>query len=191
MLSAVVVLSCAVSSWGFVMQRRFRSVLQSIAVLACCAASVDVTSVGATSGDVTRADAASVDDLAWLSGCWRIEGAEAGSIESWLSPAGATLFGVSRTVKGGKTVAHEFMQIRALDDGTLAYIAKPSNQAEATFPLARIGKDEVMFENKTHDFPQRIHYRLTGPDALMARIEGTRAGTERSIEYPMKKIDCP
>jgi hypothetical protein len=162
------------------MQRRIHSVLRSVAVFA----------FAVISSEARDAHAANVEELAWLSGCWTIEGAEAGSIESWLTPAGATLLGMSRTVKGGKTVAYEFMQIRALDDGTLAFVAKPSNQAEATFPLARIGKDEVMFENKTHDFPQRILYRLTGPGVLLARIEGTRAGKERSIDYPMKKIGC-
>jgi hypothetical protein len=137
------------------------------------------------------AEAASVDELAWLSGCWTIDGAETGSIESWLAPAGGTLLGVARTVKGGKTIAHEFMQIRALDDGTLAYIAKPSNQAEATFRLARIGTREVVFENSTHDFPQRISYRLVEAGVLHARIEGTRAGKARAIDYPMKKGACP
>jgi hypothetical protein len=167
------------------MHRRIHSILRSVAVFAF------VAIIDATRIDAAAADATNVDELAWLSGCWMIEGAEPGSIESWLSPAGATLLGMSRTVKGGKTVAYEFMQIRALDDGMLAYVAKPSNQAEATFPLARIGKDEVMFENKTHDFPQRILYRLSGPGVLMARIEGTRAGKERAIDYPMKKISCP
>jgi Domain of unknown function (DUF6265) len=135
-------------------------------------------------------NATNVDDLTWLSGCWAIDGADTGSIESWLSPAGGTMLGVSRTVKDGKTVAYEFMQIRALEDGTLAYIAKPSNQKEATFPLARIGKQEVVFENKAHDFPQRITYRLAAPGALRARIEGTRGGKERVIDYPMTKSAC-
>jgi hypothetical protein len=163
-------------SWSLAMPRRFRSVLRASLAFAFLAGGI--------------ADAATVDDLAWLSGCWAIDGADAGSIEAWLSPAGGTLLGVSRTVKGGKTVAYEFVQIRALDDGVLAYIAKPSNQAEATFPLARMGKQEVVFENKAHDFPQRIIYRLAEPGVLQARIEGTRGGKERAIDYPMKKIAC-
>ena len=139
----------------------------------------------------TAARAATVEDLAWLSGCWAQEGAEPGSLEVWTPPAGGTLLGVARTVKGGKTVAYEFTQIRALEDGRLAYIAKPSNQAEATFPLSRLGEKEVVFENKAHDFPQRIIYRLTSPGVLHARIEGSSSGKERGIDYPMQKIACP
>jgi hypothetical protein len=135
--------------------------------------------------------AASVEDLAWLSGCWVHDGAEAGSMELWSAPAGGTLLGVARTVKGGKTVAFEFTQITALADGRLAYIAKPSNQPEATFPLVRLGDKEVVFENAAHDFPQRIIYRLLAPGVLHARIEGSRSGKERAIDYPMKKASCP
>jgi hypothetical protein len=136
------------------------------------------------------ADAQGLDELSWLSGCWAIENSEPGSTESWLAPAGGTMLGVSRTVKGGKTVAYEFMQIHALDNGTLAFTAKPSNQAEATFTLLRSGKHEITFENKAHDFPQRVSYRLVAAGTLMARIEGTRNGKERAIDYPMKKIAC-
>lgn len=132
-----------------------------------------------------------INELTWLSGCWALENSEAGSIESWLAPAGGTLLGVSRTVKGGKTVAFEFMQIRTLDNGSLAFIAKPSNQGEATFTLLRFAQHEVAFENKAHDFPQRVSYRLVAPGSLMARIEGMRNGKERAIEYPMKRIACP
>jgi hypothetical protein len=135
-------------------------------------------------------NAQSVDELSWLSGCWAIENAEAGTIESWLAPAGGMLLGVSRTVKSGKTVAYEFMQIRALENGTLAFTAKPSNQSEATFTLLRAASREVIFENKTHDFPQRVSYRLIRPDALVARIEGTRNGKERAIDYPMRRTVC-
>jgi hypothetical protein len=139
----------------------------------------------------TTAHCATVDDLAWLSGCWSQDGAEPGSVELWSAPAGGTLLGVARTIKDGKTVAFEFTQIRALEDGRLAYIAKPSNQPEATFPLARIGEKEIVFENKSHDFPQRIIYRLVAPGVLHARIEGSRSGKESAIDYPMKKMACP
>ena len=40
------------------------------------------------------------------------EPCDAGSGEQWMTPAGGTLLGISRTVAKGRTVAHEFMQIR-------------------------------------------------------------------------------
>ena len=100
------------------------------------------------------------------------------------------MLGASKTVKGGKTVAYEFIQIRVLDNGRLAYVAKPSGQTEATFPLVSLTTNEFAFENPEHDFPQRISYRLVKPGELLARIEGTRNGKARAIDYPMKKVPC-
>ena len=137
-----------------------------------------------------RALGAEIDQLAWVSGCWAAQNAEEGSIEYWSSPAGGMMLGASKTVKGGKTVAYEFIQIRVLDNGRLAYVAKPSGQTEATFPLVSLTTNEFAFENPEHDFPQRISYRLVKPGELLARIEGTRNGKARAIDYPMKKVPC-
>jgi uncharacterized protein DUF6265 len=131
-----------------------------------------------------------VDDLAFVSGCWRLESNGRTIEEHWLAPAGGSLIGVGRTVSGGKTVEYEFLQIRETADG-LTYIAKPSGQAEASFPLVSHSVDEVVFENPTHDFPQRIRYRRAGPDALHARIEGTMNGKARGIDFPYARAACP
>lgn len=136
------------------------------------------------------AQAASVSELAWLAGCWASEGAEPGSGEQWMAPAGGTLLGMSRTVKGGKTVAHEFVEIREIEPGRLAYIAHPSGQAEASFPLVRLTASEVVFENPEHDFPQRILYRLEEGGLLRARIEGLRNGQLKGVDFPMRRIPC-
>lgn len=61
-----------------------------------------------------------VAQVAWLQGCWRAAGSEAGSVEYWTAPAGGTMLGLSRTVRGGKTAAHEFLQIRETASGKLA-----------------------------------------------------------------------
>jgi hypothetical protein len=135
-----------------------------------------------------RADDASLARLGWLAGCWSSEAGEPGSGEQWMAPAGGTMLGVGRTVKQGRTVEHEFLQIREVD-GRIVYIATPSGQKTAQFAAARIGEREVVFENPEHDFPQRIMYRLDG-QKLHARIEGMRNGALRGIDYPMKRASC-
>jgi hypothetical protein len=123
----------------------------------------------------------SIDDFAWLTGCWTMTRGESVVEEQWLRPLGGTLMGISRTVKGGRTVEHEFLQIREVE-GKLAYVAKPSGQAEATFALTTFSDNELTFENPAHDFPQRIRYRRT-PDGVTARVEGTRSGQTRGIDF--------
>jgi hypothetical protein len=135
------------------------------------------------------ASPSSVQDLVWMSGCWASVGGEAGSGETWTAPAGGTLLGVSRTVKGGKTVAHEFMQIRETGAGQIAFIALPSGQSEASFPLVRLSGQEAVFENPQHDFPQRVIYRRDG-DLLTGRIEGRIGGEAKAIDFPMRSQPC-
>lgn len=130
-----------------------------------------------------------VSDLGWLAGCWASRGGEPGSQEQWMAPAGGTLLGMSRTVKNGRTVAWEFLQIRETGSG-LAFVARPSGQEEATFPLLRSGERELVFENLAHDFPQRVVYRLDAQGGLRARIEGMRKGRLDTAEFPMDKVDC-
>jgi hypothetical protein len=132
----------------------------------------------------------SVESLAWLAGCWQAEKGDAGSGEHWLPPAGGTMFGVGRTVKNGKTVEFEFMQLRTNAEGKLVFIALPSGQQEATFVASAIGHDSVTFENPTHDFPQKVIYRLQPEGRLVARIEGTRDGKVRGVDFPMKRVSC-
>ena len=137
-----------------------------------------------------RADADPAAALAWLAGCWASEGGEPGSGEQWMPPAGGTLLGMSRTVAKGRTVAHEFMQVREVEPGRLAFIANPSGQAQATFPVKSLGERSVVFENPTHDFPQRVIYRLDESGVLRARIEGLVAGKPRAEDFPMRRIAC-
>ena len=131
-----------------------------------------------------------IDDLAWLSGCWMSSNQEPGSAEHWMLPAGGTMIGMNRTVRGGKTVAFEFMRIVEQEDGGLEFIASPSGQNTTGFTMTNVSNREVIFENPDHDFPQRIIYRLVSDEELLGRIEGRIDGIERAADFPMKKVDC-
>ncbi len=128
--------------------------------------------------------------LAWLGGCWAAVGAEAGSGEQWLPLAGGTLLGVGRTVRGGRTVDFEFLQIRAATDGRIAYIAQPGGRPPTQFLSTTVSEREVVFENPQHDFPQRVIYRRGEGGTLLARIEGLRNGTMKEIDFPLQRVAC-
>ena len=130
----------------------------------------------------TVADAqAPVDQLGWMAGCWSLVRPDITIEEHWMKPAGGTMLGMSRTLRGAKTAEFEFLQIREVD-GKLAYVAKPSGQTETAFPVKTIADSQVVFENSGHDFPQRIIYRRM-PTGVTARIEGTMNGKERGIDF--------
>jgi Domain of unknown function (DUF6265) len=149
-----------------------------------------VTTLALASSTPASAQESPLEQLAWLSGCWASESGEAGSGEHWLPLAGGTMLGIGRTVRNGKTVEHEFLQIRLNAEGKVVYIALPSRQKEATFVASSIGERAVTFENPQHDFPQRIIYRALPENRLAARIEGMRGGNLRGIDFPMKRVQC-
>ena len=129
--------------------------------------------------------------MAWLAGCWVAQDAEPGTVEQWMPLAAGSMLGMARTVRGGRTVEHEFMQIRLAADGTPIFIALPSRRAApVTFRLLRASPTELVFENLEHDFPQRVIYRQETDTSLRARIEGLRNGVLRGIEFPMRRSPC-
>ena len=107
-----------------------------------------------------------------------------------MSVAGKGLLGISKTIRQGKTVESEHMEIGHLANGKFAFVAHPSGQPSATFLLLRISETEVVFENLEHDFPQRIAYARDGEWKLLARIEGSQGGALRVIEFPMTRTSC-
>jgi len=136
-------------------------------------------------------DASSVDDLAWMSGCWASEGGEKGSGEQWMAPAGNSMLGMSRVVKDGETVGFEFVRIQGTESGGIEFIADPSGQEGASFQMVELSDHEVIFENLGHDFPQRIIYRLMENGNIAASIEGTIEGQLRDVEFPLERAKCP
>ena len=134
---------------------------------------------------VPAGEPAAVDRLAWLTGCWSRARSNGITEEHWMAPRGGTMLGMSRTVRDGRTVEFEFIQIRA-GEGTLVYEARPSGQPMATFALKSMADDSVTFENPAHDFPQRIIYRRTA-DGVAARIEGTMGGSPRAVDFPYSR----
>jgi len=150
---------------------------------------VVLAAVIASCSSAGRAQSVTTADLGFMAGCWRLSANGRTIDEHWLAPAGGSLMGVSRTVANGKTVEYEFLQIRDLPEG-LTYIARPSGQAEAQFKVASKTADEIVFENPTHDFPQRIRYKRVGADRLEARIEGTMNGKARGVDFPYARVAC-
>jgi hypothetical protein len=130
-----------------------------------------------------------LSDLDWLTGCWRNESNGIVSEEQWTRPAGGTMLGVSRTVRGERTLWFEFLQIRQEGDSIL-YVARPSGQEGAAFPLVAHDPASLTFENPSHDFPRRIVYTRVREDSISARIEGTVEGKTRTEYFPMKRVSC-
>lgn len=158
-------------------------VMRSVMAALICA----VTPFAAADAD----PAAPIEDVAWLAGCWAAQDGEPGTVEHWLAPAAGTMFGVSRTVRGGRVTLFEFMTIRTTADGQLVFVAQPGGSPPTEFPAKSRTPTEITFENASHDFPNRVTYRRTGAGSMLGRIEGVLDGVARAIDFKFNRAPCP
>lgn len=79
------------------------------------------------------------------------------------------MLAVSRTLKGDRMVAFEFLRI-VERDGSLVYIAQPNGRPPTEFTLTALTADSATFENPTHDFPKMIRYSKRADGSLEARV---------------------
>lgn len=100
------------------------------------------------------------------------------------------MLGMSRTVRGGKTVQFEFMRLQLGESGKLEFVALPSGQAETTFKLSDSGKNSASFQAPDHDFPEQVSYQELAEGRMQARIEGTAGGKARIIDFNFKRVQC-
>ncbi|MBI3005358.1 MAG: hypothetical protein HYY49_08065 [Ignavibacteriales bacterium] len=108
--------------------------------------------------------------------------------EQWMKPLGQMMVGTGRTTSKGKSVFFEFLQIVHADSG-IFYIARPKGNPPTPFKLIKAANNEIVFENLSHDFPQRVMY-TAGVDELFARVEGMVKGELRFEEFRYRRIKC-
>src|SRR5262245_31804725 len=104
-----------------------------------------------------QAKAAKIEDLAWFEGRWEGEQDGLATEAQWTSLKGGALLGLHRDVKGGRMVSFEFLRIQAAPEG-IVYYASPRSRPPVPFALVESAGRRAVFENKQHDFPQRILY---------------------------------
>jgi hypothetical protein len=138
-------------------------------------------SAGATAQSVPPVRT-SISQVAWLAGAW----ADGGQVEErWTPPAGGAMLAVSRTIKGDRMVAFEFLRIIERD-GTLIYIAQPAGGPPTEFRLSAITRDSATFENMAHDFPKMIAYARKADGSLEASVSD---GNQKGETFTFRRAD--
>lgn len=139
------------------------------------------------------AQAPALDNLAFLSGCWNgpLRGAQGAGVieEHWTAPTANVMLGTTRYIFAGVTTSWEFSVI-ASDSAGVTLTPHPQGQAPVAFRLVATADDGATFENRAHDFPQRIAYRRAALDTLVARVEADTPAP-RGSEWRMGRVACP
>ena len=130
-------------------------------------------------------DKSKLDSIHWLSGHWSGEQNGRTTEEIWMVPKGGLMLGINRSVRKGGQASFEFLRLQVVDDNVI-YYASPGGSKPTPFTLKSSEENIAIFENSKNEFPQRIIYRLEN-DQLVARIEGTIDGNERSMQWKWRK----
>jgi hypothetical protein len=111
-----------------------------------------------------------VHRLRWLQGDWILVEGKKTTTEHWEVDDNGNLAGAS--VSGN---SHESMLIARARNRKIYLTSALPGQKPVAFKLVRAGKNEAVFENPRHDYPQRISYRREGAGlfASISLLNGT------------------
>lgn len=131
-------------------------------------------------------------ELHWLAAQWTGSMGDSLYTETWtITPQGSLEGNAFMKNREGKTIFSESLRIDKIGDH-IVYIAAVNKSNPVLFTLVGTSlennKPAWVFENKEHDFPQRIIYIKVSPDSLLARVEGLQKGKEEKEEFPLTKV---
>ncbi len=135
--------------------------------------------------EVAGKNSEKMEELKWLLGTWTNENGEEFSQETWSRENENSFTAFSFTQVGKETVFSETMALEQKGDNLLLTVAtaNQNDQQPVTFKLISSENGQFTFENKNHDFPERITYTNPTKDSLHAWIEGTVNGEAKKVDF--------
>ena len=119
-------------------------------------------------------------------GKWKLDNSNV--YEEWDIVNDTEFVGKSYSMENGVKKINEVLYLKKFDD-RWAYVAIPKNQIMTLFPLVESNPKKFIFENKEHDFPQRIIYEFHKGGELTAAIEGEVNGKFKRVEFLFKLVE--
>jgi len=127
--------------------------------------------------------------LLTLEGTWVMQTRKGPLFEHWNKISDVELQSKSYRLNGIDTMVLE--KVRLIEkEGNILYIPVVENQNNRQpieFRLISVEKSKFTFENKQHDFPQRIIYNIVTADSIFARIEGEKKGVVSASDFHFKR----
>jgi hypothetical protein len=128
--------------------------------------------------------------LQGLTGLWKMETSRGSIYEEWHVKNDHTLSGRSFKINNGDTLMLERVSLY-MDGNKIIYsptVTNQNNGQPVQFTLISTKDQRYIFENKEHDFPQRVIYHLVSNNAVHARIEGTKNGKQMGSDFNYSRL---
>jgi hypothetical protein len=111
--------------------------------------------------------------------------------EHWYSAGDSALYGSSyRVTADGDSILLEHLEIKYIHD-TLCYIPTVLDQNHnepVIFKLTSLSNQSAVFENPTHDFPQRIEYYFLNKNEMKTTVSGSFQGQMPTLKFHYKRV---
>jgi hypothetical protein len=118
-----------------------------------------------------------LENISWLIGSW--QGTDVNTVvfnESWQREGkGFVGFGCSLS-PSGDTLFKENLKIDVVEGVPYYIVTIPPKKEPVLFKLIQGDDHNAIFENREHDFPQRISYLLQKNNTLIVKLEGIEKG---------------
>jgi hypothetical protein len=131
-----------------------------------------------------------LQELRWMAGCLEMRSGDRLVEEQRMDVRGGSMLGMARTTTARGLGEYELTLIQE-KAGRIVFEARPSGQPTAEFRATFVGADSVVFAAPEHDYPQTVGYRRSGPDSVIAWIDGTTGGKSRRVEFAYRRVSCP
>ena len=130
---------------------------------------------------------ASAEQFSFLTGNWQSPMGKDTFYETWTRTGPNQYAGKGYLLAKGDTAMREVLRLEKIGPHWV-YIAAIDKQQPTLFTLVEATPEKLVFENKEHNFPQRICYAAKPDGSMLAWIEGKLLGKVRKEEYPMTRV---
>jgi hypothetical protein len=132
-----------------------------------------------------------LNKTAWLIGNWSSKMPEGTLTESWKKLNDSTYLASSYFILNNAkdTLHNETITLTQKEEDLIysATVKGQNNNEPVAFKYNPAIENEFVFENPSHDYPQRISYKKISNTKLVATISGTQQGKTSQESYPMTK----
>lgn len=138
---------------------------------------------------ISKAQENPLKQFNFMLGYWETKTAKGKMSENWqATPDGLVGKSYRHDAKGDSTMM-ESVELKKVGKDILFTVTgmEQDNAGTTSFKLITSPKNRFIFENKAHDFPQRIVYENQGKDKLLAWIEGNVGGKLIKSEFNYKR----
>jgi hypothetical protein len=130
-----------------------------------------------------------INNFHFLLGKWEMKTKSGKVVEKWTKHRDSLTATSHKFDAKGDSILTEAVVLKKID-GTWHYCVtgfEKGNEGKTNFKLVSSENGIFTFENKQHDFPQKISYQNKGDAELLAWIEGSISGQNRKISFPYLK----